>query len=482
MAQIFELIVLVNATLALITVFRQPRDIAATWAWMLVLVFLPVIGFLIYAFAGRKLPKKRLFRYQDQNISAIQKSIHDHLERIDEEPGVSGHVHSWSVRTMMQLFKSLSGGVTFLAENNDVEIFVNGNNLFDKMLADIDAAQDSIHMEFYTFYDDAFGRQMLEHLVAKARHGVDVHVIYDSLGSFGTTAHFFKPLRKAGGRAEPFLKTHSPILDFRLNFRDHRKIVVIDGRIGYIGGYNIGDQYLGRSPKFGPWRDTHLRILGPAVMQLQAQFILDWNATDLKHPLAEDNLAFFDETDNTGSTDMQIVSSGPDSDEQQIKMGYIRLIQLAKQSCWIQTPYLIPDDSMIDALRIAASAGIDVRIMVPDMPDHPFVYRATQYYAQQLTDVGVKVYYYQEGFLHAKTVVVDGEIASVGSANFDFRSFKLNFEINAFLYDQDLAQQLAKQYQVDMASATLQTPAMFEQQSWWLKFKQQFSRLLSPIL
>ncbi|MEJ6400005.1 cardiolipin synthase [Nicoliella lavandulae] len=477
---VIEVVIWLNTALALLTVFRQKRDIAATWAWLLVLSFLPVVGFILYAFLGRKLPKKRLFRFQAQNVANMRKVLDKQLGMFKNIQGIPADRVAYHSRGLIRLFDNMDD--SFLTRRNQVKVFTDGNDLFKQMLAEFENAKESINIEFYTFYSDKIGTQVRDLLVKKAKQGVTVRVIYDSWGSMGTTAKFFKPLTDAGGLAEPFLHTHSAIFDFRINFRDHRKIVIIDGRIGYVGGFNIGDQYLGRKKKFGHWRDTHLRIVGAGVFGLQSQFILDWNATDDKHQLDDDNPKNFPVTDVEGSTNMQIVVSGPDSDMEQIKVGYIKLIQMAERTCWIQTPYLIPDDSMVDALRIAAMSGVDVRIMVPCKPDHPFVYRATQYYARQMADYGIKIYFYQDGFIHAKTMVVDGRVASVGSANLDFRSFKLNFEINAFMYDQKISEELVQIYKNDIKNSQLITPEMFRQQSRWLRFKQQFSRLLSPIL
>ncbi|MFT8908588.1 MAG: cardiolipin synthase [Lentilactobacillus diolivorans] len=481
-SSIFNIIVVVNAIFAIITVFREKRDIAAIWAWLLVLVFLPVAGFIAYAFLGRKLPKNRLFK--------LHKHVQMQLdERLKEQRAQLGHSDKTPAdevvrrsRNAVDMFMTTDSA--FLSRQNKVRIFTNGNDLFHRVIEDIEAAQKSIHIEFYTFYNDRIGNEILDLLVKKARQGVEVRVIYDSWGSMGTTRKFFQPLLDAGGRAFPFLNTRSVLLDFRINFRDHRKIIVIDGKIGYTGGFNIGDQYLGRKKKFGNWRDTHIRIIGSGVFGLQARFILDWNATSPRDQIDEDEVEakYFPVTTTKGTVNMQIVSSGPDSDLQQIKMGYIKLITMATKYCWIQSPYLIPDDSVMDALRIAAMSGVDVRIMVPNMPDHPFVYRATQYYARQLSEQGVKIYYYNNGFIHAKTMVIDDEISSVGSANLDYRSFKLNFEINAFIYDQKFSQDMRQIFINDMAVSNLQTAEMFEKQSLWLKFKQTFSRLLSPIL
>ena len=261
--------------------------------------------------------------------------------------------------------------------------------------------------------------------------------------------------------------------------------MVIDGRIGYIGGFNIGDQYLGRKPKFGYWRDTHLRVQGNAVIALQSRFLMDWNAT-VKNTRHNQQVSYQDQyfplISNVGHTSMQIVSSGPDSEKEAIKLGYFKMINNARKYIYIQTPYLIPDDAIIEALMVAQMSGVEVRIMIPAFPDHPFVYRATEYYAKHLTDLGIKVYKYHHGFLHAKTVVVDDQVASVGSANLDFRSFKLNFEANAFLYGEQFAHQLKTIFEKDQEQAVLLTPEYFANQSRWRKFKQEFSRLLSPIL
>lgn len=479
---IIDFVILANEVLALITVFREEREISATWAWLLVLSFLPVIGFIIYAFVGRKLPKKRLFRFQDKDNERIHQVLEEQLRLHSNPKGIKADEVSYSARNLVKLFKN--SDISDLSRRNHIKIFIEGNDLFNKMLRDLNKAKSSINIEFYTFYNDEIGNQVLDMLVKKAKQGVKVHVIYDSFGSLGTTRRFFKPLTKAGGMAEPFLHTHSAITDFRINFRDHRKIVVIDGKIGYVGGFNIGDQYLNRKKKFGNWRDTHLRIIGSAVYNLQAQFILDWNVTDIHRQIDEVNNKdfYFPPTYQDGSTNVQIVSSGPDTSLQQIKLGYIKLIQTAKNYCWIQTPYLIPDDSTTDAIKSAAMSGVDIRIMVPCKPDHPFVYRATQYYAKQLAKYGVKIYFYRKGFLHAKTIVVDGKVSSVGSANFDFRSFKLNFEINAFLYDESISNQLRSIYIQDMRDSTLETVESMSKQPIWLRFKQVFSRLFSPIL
>lgn len=480
---VIEIILVLNIVGAFFTVFRQRRDIAATWAWLLVLTFLPVFGFIIYAFVGRKLPENKLFPLKNKTKLELDQIMeHQRRELIEKKTTAADQVVR-DAEGMVQFFSETD--YAFLTRRNEVQIITDGQELFDDIFAEIKKAKKHVHVEFYTIYDDEIGNQLREILEEKAREGVEVKVLWDSWGSLGTSRKFFKKLNELGGKAFPFLGTRSALTDFRLNFRDHRKIVVIDGKIGYVGGFNVGDQYLGRKKKFGYWRDTHLKIIGSGVYGLQSRFLLDWNATDRLNPVSEDfkpGSVYFPVAEVKGNTSLQIVSNGPDSDIEKIKMGYLKMINAAKDSIWIQSPYLIPDDSVLDALRLAANSGVDVRIMVPSMPDHAFVYRATQYYAWQCAKWGIKVYYYNNGFLHAKTMVVDGKISSVGSANMDFRSFKLNFEVNSFMYDENIAKQLQNIYKKDIEQSSLQTVAMFDKQTRWLKFKQTFSRLLSPIL
>lgn len=474
-------IILFNEIAAVITVFREKRDIAATWAWLLVLTLIPVFGFIAYAFLGRKPTRKRMARIQTATQLELRSAFEKQQKQFHEmeQPEKSTTRTYW--RTVM-LFQSIDHA--YFTRHNHVDIYDGSDEFFNQLFKDIAAAKKSIHIEFYTIYNDQIGNELRTLLEEKAAQGVEVRVLYDSWGSRGVKPSFYNQLRENGGHAAQFLTTHSNLFDFRINYRDHRKIVVLDGKYGYVGGFNIGDQYLGRVAKFGPWRDTHLRILGGAVYSLQQRFIRDWNASMTKESerILHYQTYFPPITVHHGFTAMQIVDCGPDSRMEKIKLGYLRLINAATDHIWIQTPYLIPDDSILDALKIAAHSGVDVRIMIPCKPDHPFVYRASQYFARELANEGVTIYYYEQGFLHAKTVMVDGKMASVGSANMDYRSFKLNFEINSFIYDAATVDQLERIFMDDIRVCKVVTPEMFANQPLWLRFKQTFSRLLSPIL
>lgn len=301
------------------------------------------------------------------------------------------------------------------------------------------------------------------------------------MGSRGVRKRHFKELLDLGGQVEVFFPSILPLINPRLNFRNHRKIVVIDGRIGYIGGFNVGDEYLGLSDRFGYWRDTHLRLEGSSVHPLQTRFILDWNQASAKNDI-EYAERYFPIIPQKGNAALQIISSGPDTDWEVIKYNYLRLITNAKRYIYIQTPYFIPDESFFDAVRIAVLTGIDVRIMIPNKPDHMFVYWATYSYVGQLVEAGAKVYHYEKGFIHAKTIVVDDEVASVGTANIDVRSFSLNFEVNAVLYDRILAHQLAEIFEGDILDCVELTHELYKNRSNIIKFKESISRLLTPIL
>ena len=271
-------------------------------------------------------------------------------------------------------------------------------------------------------------------------------------------------------------------LQLRVNYRNHRKIVVIDGRIGFVGGFNVGREYLGRDKKFGYWRDTHLCIEGAAVTSLAVRFVLDWNYAAKENLFLDDTLFEIPQYTRHGRDPVQIISSGPDSQIKTIHDNYLRLIHSAKDHVYIQTPYFIPDDSILDALKIASRSGIDVRIMVPCKPDHPFVYWATYSYVGDMVAAGAKCYVYNNGFLHAKTLCVDGMVACVGTANMDIRSFGLNFEVNAVIYSERTVQRLERAFENDMTQCTHVTRKVYDERSLIIKGKEQFSRLLSPLL
>lgn len=453
----------------------EKRDISAAWAWLFVMLLLPGIGFIIYLFFGWKLNQRQIFDLKAQKRLGISDMAEYQKRNPKNKPTLDTNLEN----DLVQMFLNTDNAI--LTTKNDLKIFTDGHEKFNNLFEDLKKAKHHINIEYFTIYDDQLGKKLRKILVQKAREGVQVRVLYDLFGSKGSKQKFFKELIQAGGEVTPFMKSKLGYYSFRINFRNHRKIVVIDGSVGYIGGFNIGDQYLGRNKRFGNWRDTHLRLEGSVVLQLQSRFFMDWNAS-AKRQKVQFSLDYFPQSNVQNNIPMQIVSSGPENDVQKIKQGYIKMIMGAKHSIWIETPYFIPDDALMEALLIAIRSGIEVRIVIPQMPDHPFVYRATEYYVQQLLKAGARIYSYQNGFMHAKTIVVDNMIISVGSANWDIRSFKLNFEANAFMYDPKVAEQIIATIKNDLKDARELDEEYFKQQSSWKKFRQLASRLISPIL
>ncbi|WP_028273761.1 cardiolipin synthase [Atopococcus tabaci] len=473
-------ILVVNTILAIITVFREKRDIAATWAWLLVLNLLPVIGFILYLFIGRKISKEQIFDIRTQETIGMPELVEAQQQLIAEDaPVLDESIDAPKTRELASLFLETTGSV--LTKGNKVSIIADGEEKFDRLIEDISKAQHHVHVMYYIFKMDKIGSRLLEALEERAANGVEVAVLFDSFGLRTLRSRSFKRLRELGGYAEPSFKSKFPLLNLRLNFRNHRKIVVIDGKVGYTGGFNVGDDYLGEYENMGYWRDTHLRIEGNGVLPLQTRFIMDWNASVKHHKLTYYN-EYFPISPLKGTTDMQVVASGPDTEIQAIKKGFLKMIYMAEESVYIQTPYFVPDEGVMEALEIALFSGVDVKLMIPNKPDHPFIYRATLYYASELARLGAEIYIYDKGFLHSKAIVIDSKLCSIGSANFDIRSFKLNFENNVFLYDEQLAQEQEVLFFKDVEGSYLLTDEIMANFSLWERFKQTFSRLLSPIL
>lgn len=479
---LIKIIYFANVLMAIYTVFRKPRNITTTLAWLLTLTLLPVIGFLIYAFCGRGVDHETMYRFNHEEKKRVNE-IADLVELSNQSDVEIPKELSASARSLVRYFGNLEESP--LSRRNQIKLFTDGHEKFENLFIDLRHAENHIHVEYYSFFNDKIGNDFLRILEAKALEGVEVCLIYDPWGSPKANKQFFAKLVANGGRVTPFITSKNIVMKTRLNYHLHRKIVVIDGKIGWTGGFNVGDQYLGRNPKFGYWRDTHARVVGSATFSLQEIFIRDWN-TSVKHNsdrlTYEERYFLLCSNDQLRDLNLQVVADGPELEADILKGGFIRMIMSAKERVWIQTPYLIPDDSMLDVLLNAARSGIDVRIMTPDMPDHPFIYRATQFYSNYLHKRGVKIYRYNNGFLHAKTLLIDDTISTMGSTNQDIRSYSLNFESNIFIYDQEVTEEMAEIFLKDQLNCTELTDRIIKDQSLWLTFKQNFSRLLSPIL
>lgn len=475
---IISVITLINVILALGFLFIERREAGYTWAWLMVLFFIPILGFILYIFFGRNLKKKNFYNLFIEEQEYVQAEADKQLEALNhgaEELPPLMHKYTELIRMNIRSSHGL------LSSDNEIEIFDDGHHKFAALFEDISSAGTEINIQYYIIQPDALGKKLRDELTRKAQEGVKVRLLYDEVGSKRISPGFFKELRQAGGEVKVFFPSLIKPFNFRVNNRNHRKLCIIDGQTAYIGGFNVGDEYLGLDAKFGYWRDTHLRITGNAVNQIQGRFILDWHQAG-KHVRGDYGEFAFYLGQHTGTSPVQIITSGPNSATEHLKNMYIKLILSAKRYVYIQTPYFIPDTSFMDACKIALLSGVDLRIMIPNKPDHPFVYWATWAYAGDLLDYGAKILLYENGFLHAKTIVADGEAASVGTMNIDSRSFRLNFEVNAIVYDQQVAAKLEELFLKDCLLSSELTPERYRERSLLIKLKEGISRLLSPIL
>ncbi|MEG0842799.1 MAG: cardiolipin synthase [Romboutsia sp.] len=476
-------IYIINFLVIINLIFREKRGIETTVAWVLILSTIPALGFILYISFGRGVAKDNMFKVKEKEDKIIKSKILETQVKLQKpsnfDPRVVDH------RDMIYaLANSNNANYT---NNNSVSIYPKSSDFFDTLLDDLRNAKKYINIQFYIFKDDDIGNKIINILLEKASEGVEVRLLYDAVGSRLFTDKAINKLKSGGVKIGCFFPSFLKIVNFNLNYRNHRKIVVIDGSIGYVGGNNVGDEYLGKDPKFGKWRDTHLRLKGDCVHNLNTRFILDWRYTT-KEVLDLDKYFNTNEENirrtSSGNIGVQIVSSGPDiEDLEEIKYGYIKMIQKSQKYVYIQSPYLILDKTLIDTLKIACLSGVDVKIMIPSKPDHPFVNWASRSYAGELLKFGAKVYLYdKDAFLHAKTVVMDDSICSIGTANMDIRSFGLNFEVNAFIYSSVIASQQKFIFEEDIKKCSELTYEMYLNRSTWAIFNESISRLLSPVL
>ena len=470
--------VLLNFLLSIVIIFFQRKEPKSAWAWLLVLNALPGVGFLLYLLAGTDMHKRRMFQIkgiEDQVSDAVRRQEYTVRSRILERknPELSGF-------SDLVYFNLESGGAV-LTGDNEVKIFTDGNDKFDALIEDIRNAKHYVFLQYYIIKDDVLFRRIREVLLEKAAQGVEIKILYDAMGCRSVHKKMWKELERSGIDTAVFFPALLGPLHLRVNYRNHRKIAIIDGTIGYVGGFNIGKEYIGLDPKFGHWRDTHLRIRGSAVTALAIRYIQDWDYAARENLFSRPEYLVYPE-EACGDTQIQIISSGPDSSLQVIRDNYLRLIHKAKKRIFVQTPYFIPDESILTALKMAVLSGVEVNLMIPCKPDHPFVYWATYSYMGELVMAGANCYTYDNGFLHVKGVSIDGEACCFGTANMDIRSFSLNFEVNAMIYDEETAREMARIFREDLKLCTRITKDMYQGRSLWIRFKEQICRLLSPVL
>lgn len=467
---LYALYIIVDA-LVMIKVVMDNRQPAKTMAWILVLWAIPVIGILLYIFFGQNTRKERLI--SERSLSQLTKrSMFEYIEQKDLRLPESH-------RPLMLLFKNQSMALPF--KDNDVTLYTSGYDFFPALLHEISLAQHHIHIDIFIFEDDELGNLIADALIDRAEHGVEVRVIYDDVGCWKVKNAFYERMRNAGIDIHPFMPVKFPAFTSKANYRNHRKIIVIDGKTGFIGGMNFATRYV-KGTGTQPWRDTMMRVVGGAVYGLQRAFLIDWYFVDRTLITSRDYYPSLT-TGFHNNCVAQVVTSSPVTEWPDIMQGYVRILLEAKRYVYIETPYFLPTEPVLFALRTAALAGIDVRIIIPMHSDTRIVEWASISYIKDVIEAGVKVLLYQAGFNHSKFLVSDDSICTCGSTNVDFRSFEHDFEANVFFYDEGLALRMKKIFMDDEALSPLatdvyaKTPFSFRKRLW-----ASIVRLLSPLL
>ena len=457
-----------NLFFAIVIIMVEKKNPLYTIFWIFLLYLLPYIGFFIYLFFGLTFKKKRVANkiYKIKKLKSI-KNVHGS----DKE-----ELRRWKgLITYLEMSTD-----NYITSNNDIQVYFAGEEFFSDLKKEIANAKKFINMEYFIFQFDGIGKEIADLLIKKAKEGIEVNLIIDgvNLANYKLKSYF----KNTGVHLYLFFRTYIPIFNIRINYRDHRKVTIIDNRVAFVGGMNIGDEYLGKG-KIGYWRDTSVKIYGDIVSTFEKEFYFSMSIVKnkfLKEEKTSNEISLkYEEEDNVY---MQVISSGPNYEFPAIRDNYIKLIQEARKSVFIQTPYFVPDDLLLDTLKSAVLSGIDIKIMIPNKADHPFIYWINQYYVAELLRLGANIYRYENGFIHSKTILVDEEVVSVGTCNFDYRSFYLNFEINLNIYNKDVANSFKTQYYKDIAISKKLTFADFKKRSIFTKVKESVFRLLSPIM
>ena len=476
---IWNNLVFLNLVFSIVVVFFQRKDPKTVWGWLLVLYFIPIVGFVFYLLIGTDMYKQKMFRVKEVE-DKLNEAIRQQENQLKSKKLHENDLELQGFSDLVMYNLNTNGAV--LTDTNDVDIITDGEAKFDALIEDIGQAKEFIHIQYYIFKNDVVFERLKDALLKKVAEGVEIRILYDAMGCRTMRKSIWKKLNKAGIETAEFFPALFGRFQFRVNYRNHRKIVVIDNKVAYVGGFNVAKEYVGLDPKFGYWRDTHLRIRGDGILGLELRFLLDWNYAAKQNLFAEQKYMSGFEPACRDMCDMQIIYSGPDTSLQPIRDNYVRLINKAKEKICIQTPYFIPDESMLTALLIAIRSGVEVNLMIPCKPDHPFVYWATYSYMGELAMAGANCYISNDGFLHAQGIIVDDRVFSYGTANMDIRSFALNFEVNALIYDSKKAKEMSKRFEEDVLKCTQITKNMYASRNLWLRIKEQVSRLLSPIL
>ena len=457
-----------NLFFIIVIIIVEKKNPLYTILWIFILTLLPYVGFFIYLFFGLTFKKKRV-------ANRIYK-----IKKLRSRKDVTN-----SDRKELRRWKGL---ITYLemstdnhiSANNNIELYFTGKDFFENLKKEIKNAREVINMEYFVFKFDNIGKEIADLLIEKAKEGLEVNLIIDGVNTSNfKLKRYFKD---TGVSLYFFFKTYIPLFNIRLNYRDHRKLTIIDNKVAFVGGMNIGDEYLGKG-KIGYWRDTSVKVFGDVVATFEKEFYFALSI--VKNKFLKDEKLSVEPTlkyEEEKSIYMQLISSGPNYEFPVIRDNHIKLIQEAKKSVFIQTPYFVPDDLLLDTLKTAILSGIDIKIMIPNKADHLFIYWVNQYYIADLLRLGAHIYRYENGFIHSKTLLIDEEVISVGTCNLDYRSFYLNFEVNLNVYNKEVANAFKVQYYKDIAISKKLTFNDFAKRSIFTKIKESVFRLLSPIL
>jgi cardiolipin synthase A/B len=460
--------IILITVVSLILENRTPQN---TLLWIYILVFLPVLGYIVYVYSGQLFLKGYLFKSKRNNDREVFDTLNRKKKKIDfsrlkHHQHHFAHYLDWAT-------------ITTASTNTKTKILKNGEETFREMKRALKDAKDFIHLEYYIFRDDRLGNEIIDILIEKVREGIEVRFMYDAMGSMTLSGAAIKEMRDVGIRIHPFLPIKNGLYNQKFNFRNHRKIIVIDGKVGFVGGLNIGVEYLGEDEKFGFWCDTHVVMEGEALQTLHGVFLLDWQYVS-REKLVMDKRYMKTIPAASGGGLVHVVATGPETER--MSDHYYAMISSATKSIWIASPYFVPNQAIRTALRIAAHKGIQIRIMVPETNDGFLTHYASQSYLPELLRAGVEIYAYQKGFLHKKVIIVDGDLATIGTANMDMRSFRLNFEVNLFLIGTDSIQDLITYYEGDLKDCLRIRPVKFHKRRFAEKVKESFARLFSGVL
>ena len=464
----FRLVYLAVILFTIVIVLLDNRNPVKTMAWVLVLVFLPVVGLAFYFFFGRNTRKERLI--SKKGFSRLSKRPMAEYQAQEALGDFTGR------NQLIPFFHRVSNALPF--EGNDVQVFTDGYSMYQELFRRIAKAKHHIHLEFYIFENDAVGRLLRDLLIDKAREGVSVRLLYDDVGCWDVNPMFYDEMLCEGIEVRSFLKVRFPQFTSKVNYRNHRKLAIIDGKVGFIGGMNIALRYLKGVP-WGVWRDTHICLKGKAVYGIQTAFLTDWFAVDRT---LLTSAQYFPKMDTVGTSVAQIVTSDPVGEWHDIMLGLVKAISCAQRYIYVETPYFLPTEQVMAAFQTAALSGVDVRLMIPKKADAFITHKGTMSYLDELMKSGVKVYCYRAGFLHSKLWVADDEWASVGSTNLDFRSFEHNFEANAFFYDEKTVCTMKEIFLEDMKKCMTLSQKIWDKRSFKNKIVESVVRLLAPLL